>query len=211
MTRRLSTAGLSTTEGDTHMALTSVPARTMGRRLLGAGGVAAAAGLLSGCLLTSPTWNQSFASHTDAVPLTAFTVSNTTAVQFECSPAYHGGTYPPFESPTWTAVASVPPSGGALDKNGLELYAASGSYVVPSACWRQDPGNDVWYASVRARQSGSGAPTAGFYTLDSGGLACVGDWVGSSGSWAGWMGHSCQETYSGSSTAIPFVIIHAAT
>ena len=189
------------------MPFTPVPTRAIARRLLGVAGLAGAATLLSGCLQTSPTWNQSFANH---IPLTALTTSSSPAVQFECSPAYHGGTYPPFESPTWTSVASVAPSGGALDTNGLALYAASGSYVLPSACWRQDPANSTWYAAVRARQPGVG-PTAGFYTVDSGGLACVGDWVGASGSWVGWMGKGCQMTYSGSSTAIPFVIIHAAS
>ena len=191
------------------MATISAPKRKVARRALGVAGVAGAAALLSGCLLSSPTWNQSFASHTDAIPLTAFTISNTNAVNFECSPAYHGGLYPPFGTPTWTGVASVTPTGGALDSDGVKLYAASGNHVLPSACWRQDPANNVWYAAVRARQTGSGAPTAGFYTVDAAGLNCVTDWVGSSGSWLGWLGKGCQKTYSGSSTAIPFVIIHA--
>jgi hypothetical protein len=172
---------------------------------------AGAAALLSGCLLTSPTWNQSFTSHTDAIPLTAMTTTNIHSVSFDCSPAYHGGLYPPFETPTWTAVATVMPTGGALDPHGTKLYTASGSYVLPSACWRQDPANTTWYAAVRARQTGSSGPVDGFYTVDAAGLACVGDWVGSSGSWLGWLGDGCQETYSGSSTAIPFVIIHAST
>ena len=192
------------------MALLSAPLPRWSRRLAAGTGAVAAGALLSGCLLTSPTWNQSFASHTDHIPLTAWTVSSSTAVAFECSPAYHGGLYPPFETPTWTSVASVMPSGGALDSHGLKAYVASGSYVLPSACWRQDPGNNVWYAAVRAKQAGSGSPADGFYTVDAAGLACVGDWVGSSASWVGWLGHGCQETYSASTTPIPFVIIHAA-
>jgi hypothetical protein len=181
------------------------------RRRLGAlAGLLGACSLLSGCLLTSPTWNQSFAHHTDAVPVTAWSTSTAHPVVFECTAAYHGGLYPPFGTPAWVQVAQVPPSGGALDAGGVTVYAASGSYVLPvPSCWQQDPANDVWYAAVRARQTGSAGPADGFFTVDAAGLECVGHWVGQTAHWLGWFGHNCQKTYSGSSTAIPYVIIHA--
>jgi hypothetical protein len=181
------------------------------RRLAAVAVAGAVPVLASGCLLTSPVWNQSFASHTNAVPITAWTTTNTNPVKFECSPAYHGGLHPAFGAPTWTSVASVTPTGGALDGDGIKAYSASGSYVLPSACWRQDPANSVWYAAVRARQTGAAGPAGGFFTVDAAGLGCVAESIGDSGSWVSWLGDGCHKTYSGSSTAIPFTIIHASS
>ena len=180
------------------------------RRLGAVGGVLAATSLLSGCLLSSPMWNQSFANHNNAVPLTAWTISDDNPVVFECTAAYHGGLYPPFDPPTWVHVAQATPTGGALDSKGVALYSASGNHVLPSpSCWRQDPANNVWYTAVRARQAGAAGPTDGFFVVDAAGLACVGDWVGQSASWLGWLGKSCHKTYANSTTAIPYAIIHA--
>lgn len=160
---------------------------------------------LSGCLITSPYWNQEFSSHTGQIPLQAWTTVSNKTVTFECSQAYHGGLYPPFSPPTWNTVINVSPDQpGVLDPNGARIYSAAHKGVLPASCWYQDPGNSLWYAAVRAVQDGSE-----FKTVDKVGLECVGEENGKAASWFGWFGKGCSKTYSGSSTEIPFVIFRA--
>ncbi len=159
---------------------------------------------LSGCLLTSPYWNQEFSSHTNQIPLQAWTTSSTQAVTFECSPAYHGGLYP-YWGPTWSAVTTVSPDlPGALDNAGSRIYSVSYKAVLPGSCWRQDPGNGIWYAAIRAVQNGNE-----YNTFDITGLECLGRENGKAASWFGWIGDGCTKTYSNSNNNIPYVIFRA--
>lgn len=169
--------------------------------------VTVAAGVLfglSGCLLTTPYWNQVFNSHNDQIPIQAWTTNSSDAVTFECSQAFHGGLYP-YWGPTWHHVATVNPDlPGSLDTYGARVYSASWKAQLPSQCWRQDPGNGIWYAAVRALQDGDE-----YSTFDLSGLECLGRENGAAGSWVGWIGDGCTKTYSNSNNDIPFVIFRA--
>ncbi len=159
---------------------------------------------LSGCLLTSPYWNQEFSSHTNQIPLQAWTTDTSHSVTFECSPAYHGGLYP-YWGPTWSTVTTVSPDlPGVLDSAGSRVYSAAYKGVLPESCWRQDPGNNIWYAAIRAVQDGDE-----FSTFDKVGLECLGRENGKAASWFGWIGDGCTKTYSNSNNNIPYVIFRA--
>ncbi len=164
--------------------------------------------LLSGCLLTSPYWNQVFDNHTDSVPMQAWTTIQGGTVKFECAQAGHGGLYP-FGAPVWQTVANVSAANSpSYDPSGAAVYSAGISQPLPAACWRQDPANSQWYAAVRASHQNNGNTTT-YYTLDKVGLACMGEENGKAESWFGWLSAGCYLTYSNSSTPLPYVIIRA--
>ena len=169
--------------------------------------LAAAAGLLfslSGCLLTSPYWNQVFDSHTDSVPMQAWTTDSGSTITFQCAQASHGGLYP-YWGPTWHHVANVNPAlPGSVDSFGTRIYSAARNHPLPNNCWRQDPANGVWYAAVRALQDGDE-----YNTFDISGLECLGRENGAAASWLGWLGDGCTKTYSNSNNNIPYVIFRA--
>jgi hypothetical protein len=168
----------------------------------------AALSALSGCAMTSPYWNQSFTSHTAAIPIQTWTFDSTQVVKVECAQAYHGGTYPPFENPTWVLVSNISPqTTGALDPKAAVVYGAGVSTPLPPGCWRQDPGNGIWYAAVRATQASGSGGTSQFTTFDITGLECLGREVGKGASWTAWTDKNCAMTYSGSTQTIPFAII----
>lgn len=163
---------------------------------------------LSGCLLTSPFWNQELDSHTDPVPMQAFTVGTST-VKFECAQAAHFGLYPSAGSASWVTVANVvPTSAVSYDPNSGEIHSAGIKQSLPNTCWRQDPANNIWYAAVRASHTTSSG-TSNYYTFTLTGLECLGRENGKAASWYGWFSKNCAATYSGSSTTIPYVIIRA--
>jgi hypothetical protein len=164
--------------------------------------------LLGGCLLESPYWNQEFESHTDQIPIQAFTTVAGSAVKFQCAKAFHGGLYPDESSASWVLIQNVMPSAQPLhDPLGGKIYGAGLEQALPSSCWRQDPANDVWYAAIRATQTTSSGTTK-YMTFDKNGLKCLGTAVGNSTSWFnGW--NSCTKKYSNSSTAINYVIFRA--
>jgi hypothetical protein len=153
-------------------------------------GVAATPLILSGCLMTTPYWNQEFADHTKAVPFQAFTTNKSIQVKFECAKAFHGGLYPDAASATWVLVGNVTPQGQPLlDSDGNSVYGARKSAVLPAACWRFDPANSIWYAAARATQGAGQDP---FFTFDNAGLECLGRENGKAASWFGWIGKGCQ-------------------
>ena len=162
---------------------------------------------MSGCLLTSPFWNQEFSVHTNPIPIQAWATNKSIAVKFECAKASHGGLYP-YDSPTWVTIANVMPSQNpSYDSLGTAIYSVGYSTTLPASCWHQDS-NNLWYSSVRATQTSSSGSTI-YRVFDKPGLSCLGAAVGSSGSWLNWAG--CEFTYSGSSTAVPYVIFRART
>lgn len=166
---------------------------------------------LSGCLLTSPFWNQEFSTHTAAVPLQAFTTDASQQVKFQCAKAAHFGLYPDASSAAWVTIANVTPnSSGSLDPLAGLIYSAGIKTALPASCWRQDPANSVWYSAVRATQ-GSGSSITEYKTFNKTGLECLGQEIGKATSWVGWIGKGCEATYSGSTTAIPYVIFRAPT
>lgn len=172
-------------------------------------GAAIAALTLNGCLLTSPFWNQAFVNHTAKVPIQAFTTDKSKQVKFECAKAFHGGLHPSPASASWVLVAKVSPQGQALlSPLGGIIYGASTSTTLPAGCWRQDGGNDLWYAAIRATQ-GSGGSILKYNTFDKIGLECLGRENGKITSWLGWIGKGCTKTYSNSNSNIPYVIFRA--
>ena len=90
------------------------------------------------------------------------------------------------------------------------IYSAGIKTALPASCWRQDPANSVWYSAVRATQ-GSGSSITEYKTFNKTGLECLGREIGKATSWVGWIGKGCEATYSGSTTAIPYVIFRAPT
>ena len=170
--------------------------------------VLASALALSGCLLDSPYWNQEFESHTDQIPIQAFTTVNSSAVKFECAKAFHGGLYPDASSAVWTLVQNVTPQAQPLyDPDAGKIYGAGVLKVLPAACWRFDPGNSLWYGAIRATQVTSSGTTT-YMTFDAAGLACLGTAVGTNRSWfSGWTG--CTKKYLNSTTPINYVIFRA--
>jgi hypothetical protein len=157
--------------------------------------VAATPVILSGCLMTTPYWNQEFADHTKAVPFQAFTTNKTIQVKFECAKAFHGGLYPDSASATWVTVGNVTPQAQPLlDSDGGQIYGARKSAVLPAACWRFDPANSIWYAAARATQNQAVLSTGQkyFFTFTNTGLECLGRENGKAASWFGWIGKGCQ-------------------
>jgi hypothetical protein len=167
--------------------------------------VFAAASALSGCLLTSPFWNQEFADHTAAIPLQAWTTKKNESITFECSQAAHWG-LTPFGGPyTWTHVATVMPEQAAsLDPKRGKIYSAARDASLPSACWQYDSVYNKWYTAIRAKQGGTI-----YSTFDNAGLECLGREDGKAASWFGWIGKNCTKTYSNSSSNIPYVVFRA--
>jgi len=172
-------------------------------------GVATAVASMSGCLMTSPYWNQEFSSHTDVVPLQAWTTNKNFAVKYECATAYHGGLYPPFGSVVWVQIDTVNPQQQSLkDSFGAKVYGAGIKRVLPASCWRLDPTYSTWYTSVRATQTTNSGVTT-YKNFDKAGLECLGTEVGKATSWFAWLNKGCVKTYSGSSTSVPYVIFSA--
>lgn len=166
---------------------------------------------LSGCLLTSPFWNQEFSTHTEAIPLQAFATSTANPVKFECAKAAHFGLYPSADTASWVTVANVPPStSGSYDPLGNRIYSAGIKTALPTSCWRQDPANSIWYAAIRATQLTTSGSTTQYQTFNKSGLECLGREIGKATSWVGWISKNCVATYSGSSTSIPYVIVYSA-
>lgn len=161
---------------------------------------------LSGCLLTSPFWGQTYDARSETVTLQSYTIETGTPVVYQCSKAYHGGLYP-FTGNTWITIASVYPSTHAMyDSNGIEAYTASKSLVLPSDCWHYDNANNKYTSAIRANISGN---SSAFSVFDESGLACLGEEIGAAGSWVAWINAGCALTYSNSSTKIPYVKIFA--
>lgn len=181
--------------------------------LLRIASTAALAAGLGGCIITSPYWNEEFASKATAVPLQAFTTNKDLAVKFECSQAYHGGLYPFGGPEVWVQVASVMPSQQPLfDPQGGKVYGAGSSLVLPAACWHADAAYNppLHYSAIRASQtSPSGGVSSFTYTYDKPGLGCLGQATGSHANWFAAGVSSCAQKYSNSSTPIPFVIFRA--
>lgn len=174
-------------------------------------GCAAVVSSLSGCLLTSPYWNQSFSSHNMAIPIQTQVTNNSAPVKIECANAFHGGTYPPFETPTWNLVTNISPqTTPTYAPNDSPIYGAGVKMVLPESCWHLDEGNNLYYTAIRATQTINGSKTE-FKTFDLTGLECLGRENGKIASWFGWIGKGCTKRYSGSSTDIPFVIIYASS
>ncbi|WP_317930087.1 hypothetical protein [Halioxenophilus sp. WMMB6] len=174
-----------------------------------AAGMAGATAMLSGCLITSPFWVQTFDSTSALIPIQTWVTSSTQPVKFECSQAYHAGTYPPYGGETWVSLGSVMPSTMPnYDTNGLAMYGASLKRSLPASCWHQDGAYDTptYFAAIRAYQGNSESPNY-FDSFDLAGLECLGHNVGLLGSWTGWIGKGCEKTYSGSSTPVPYVKI----
>lgn len=165
--------------------------------------------MLSGCLLISPFWNQEFTSHTNTIPLQAFTTHSSSNIHFQCAKASHGGLHPYGSEPSWTTVANISPSAdGSYDPAGGRIYSAGTSTVLPANCWRQDPANAVWYTAIRAQQV-SGSTTTLYKTFTKPGLECLGREIGKMANWLGWIGKGCTVTYLNSNTDIPYTIIRA--
>lgn len=188
------------------------PAVRRHRAVFGKALIAASATLaLSGCLLTSPYWNQEFDDHTAPVPLQAWTTDKSVPVKFQCAQAFHGGLYPSPGSATWVQIADVNPQGQALlDSEGAKVFGASKLTALPAACWRLDGGNGLYYAAVRATQ-GTGSSKVTYKTFSQPGLECLGRENGKAASWFGWINKGCTKTYSNSTTEIPYVIFRATT
>ncbi|NHZ69758.1 MAG: hypothetical protein GWP20_00800, partial [Thermotogales bacterium] len=143
-------------------------------------GAVTALGTLSGCLLTSPYWNQEYPSHTAKIPLQTWTIDKTKKVKFECAKAAHFGLYPSTAGASWVVVAKVKPQKQpALDPLGGKIFGARKKTALPASCWRQDPANSVWYSAVRATQ-GSGTKKVVYQVFDKAGLECLNTWQGSS-------------------------------
>lgn len=186
---------------------TSILTPLTNRHLIRLSGGVALASLLSGCLLSSPYWGQKIDGHTNKVPIQSFVTSNGTPVVFECSKAYHGGLYPAFGPEQWYHVATVNPTiPPSVDPKSVKIYSASYHNSLPAVCWRQDPANGTWYTAVRSKQGSSK-----HYVFNKTGLACLGKEIGLATTWLGWLGKGCHLTYSGSSTAIPYVRIYSTT
>jgi len=168
--------------------------------------------MLSGCLLTSPFWNQAFSSRADKIPIQAYTTSNATQVKFECAKAGHYGLYPVGGPVVWLPVANVTPGGASYDTQGNVVYSAGLNMTLPAACWNGDAAYSPvkWFTAIRATQLISGS-TQEYKTFTKTGLACLGKENGLTATWFGWIGKNCTATYSGSTTEIPFVIINAAS
>ena len=168
---------------------------------------------LSGCIITSPFWNQEFAARADPVPLQAFTTNKTLTVKFECSQAYHGGLYPAFGPETWVNVTSVMPSQQALlDPKGGKVYGAGTSIVLPAACWHaEETQSGLRYRSaIRASQTAANGGVSKFiFTYDNAGLGCLGQANGNAANWFSTGVSNCAEKYSNTGNAIPFVIFSA--
>lgn len=146
---------------------------------------------LHGCLLTSPYWNQEFSDHTAAVPLQAWTTDKTKTVKFECAKAFHGGLYPSAGAATWITIDNInPQQNGLRDSYKALVYGAGKTSALPSGCWRQDPGNSIYYAAVRASHMGSSKVE--YHTFTKTGLECLGRENGKAASWFGWLNKGCQ-------------------
>jgi hypothetical protein len=172
---------------------------------------------LSGCLITTPYWNQEFSSHSSAIPIQVWTHHSPTTVRVQCTQAFHGGLYPAFEEPVWQNLTNLTPQlPGVLDGDGARVYSAGTTIVIPESCWHSEVTSSGlrYYTAVRVIQQqpkifGSGTQDVTFNTFDKTGLECLGRENGKAASWFGYINKNCVETYSGSSTPIPYVIFRA--
>lgn len=163
-------------------------------------GVATALLALNGCLITSPYWNQEFSDHTKAIPIQTWVGSKSTQVKVECAQAFHAGLYPSEPSANWLFVTNITSqSKGLLDPQGVAVYGAGKSMVLPANCWREDPANNIWYSALRASVVGSSVK---FKIFDIAGLECLGRENGKAASWFGYPSKGCTGV-------APYVIFRA--
>ena len=163
---------------------------------------------LNGCLITSPYFNQNFSNHTQPIPIQTWIGSPNKDVRIQCAQAYHAGLYPFGGDPTWVNVTTIKSQGKAnFAPDGSATYSAGKSMVLPAACWRKDPANNIWYSALRAYRLDS--PSSKFDVVNLSGLECVGRENGKAASWLGYFSKNCALTYSGSSTKVPYVIFYA--
>lgn len=161
---------------------------------------------LSGCLLTSPFWSQEYDNRNDPIDLQAWTTNPGTPVRFECAKATHYGLHPYGGTPVWNHISNASPTGqGSYDSTGFQIHSASKSEVLPSSCWHYDGASSQWLTAIRAKQGGT--TYKGFNTD---GLACLGEEIGQTRRWLGWLGKGCTLTYSNSDNEIPYTRIRAA-
>lgn len=161
---------------------------------------------LSGCLLTSPFWQQQYDSRTDAVDMTYWTLNKDKVVNFECAKAAHYGLYAPgAAAPVWYSVFNATTvTRPAYDSYGVRAYYAARREVLPASCWNYDNVRNKWMTAIRAKQGNVIA--RGF---EDDGLECLGQAVGETRRWFGWYNKDCVKTYSNSSNHIPFTIVEA--
>ena len=162
---------------------------------------------LSGCLI-SPYYAQTFTSKSNNIPITLFTFDKDHPVTIECARASaHGG---PFDGDSsYQPVTTImPASQGMRDANGATVYSASTQQVLPASCWRyyDYPDNFDYITVLRVKQNGS---DSNIYTFDKAGLECLGKWNGQAASWTGWLSHSCNKKYLGTTNPIRTVFIRA--
>ena len=149
---------------------------------------------LSACLITSPYYDQTFSSRSDAIPFTVYTADGNTPITIECAQANahrHRLSSRPYQE-----VATVQPATqGILDPSAGKIYSASTALVLPTECYRNYPqfsDDDYdWITVVRVSQEGSG-----MLTFDQAGLACLGEWVGKERNWFSWLNYNCNKRYS---------------
>lgn len=167
---------------------------------------------LTGCVLDSPYWAQTFASTTTTIPIQTWTTDKTRVVKIECSKSYHGGLYPFGGPEVWTLVTNLTPSTNAsYDPKAGVVYSAGTALTLPAACWHADGAYSppLYMTSLRATQLTASGNTQSYFVFDATGLECLGREVGKGTSWFSWIGKSCHMTYSGSSTMLPYVRIIA--
>lgn len=174
--------------------------------------VAAAVAALSGCVLDSPYWAQTFSTTTTAIPIQSWTTDKNHNVKIECSKAYHGGLQPPFGPEEWHLVTDlVPSSNPSYDPAGAAIYSAGTKMTLPAVCWYADGAYSPpkYMTALRATQLTSSGSTTVYRVFDLSGLECLGRENGKAASWFGWLSKSCAMTYSGSSTLLPWVKVIA--
>lgn len=175
------------------------------------GVVAGTVAVVSGCLMTSPYWDQEFSTRASPVPIQVYATDNSKPVRFDCAPATNGNLYPTEADASWMFIADVVPQPEpSLDSYGAKVYGASLSTVLPAACWRYDPEFQYWYVGVRATQS-SASSQISYKTFTRAGLECLGRENGKAASWFGWMNKGCNAIKPGSLRDWPYAIIRAKT
>lgn len=166
---------------------------------------------LAACSMTSPYWGQTFDTTATAIPIQTWSPTANAAVRIDCSKAYHGGLYPPFDG-SWSFVTNISPTSSAsYDPQGGVIYSAGKKMTLPADCWHADNAYNPpkYMTALRATQTGANGSVSTFRVFDQAGLACLGHEIGQSRSWSGWVNANCALTYSNSTTPIPYVRILA--
>ncbi len=161
---------------------------------------------LSGCLI-SPYYGQKFSSRSAEIPFTVYTADKSKPITIECGQASaHGGLY---SGSSYQLVKTVwPASQGMLDPMGGKIYSASTDEVLPSDCFRYYDYSDAYdyITVVRVLQDGS---DNAIFIFDKAGLECVGNWVGKTRNWFGWLSKGCHKVYSNTGGTIRTVFLKA--